>query len=91
MKIMVHELRFENKVIGYRVTDTGFNRAFDMPIELLDYAYETYFKNLTMVYGFPFNCMLDGDYYITESDCRLRVRELSDKGDVDSLISYWGL
>lgn len=91
MRVRVHELRFENKVIGYRVTDQGFNKAYDMSVELFDYAYEKYFKNLTMVYGFPFNCMLDGDYYVTESDCRLRVREIADESGVESLISYWGI
>lgn len=91
MRIRIHELRYENKVIGYRLSDTGFNKFFDMPIELLEYAYEKYFKNLTMVYGFPYNCVLIDDYYTTEGDSRYHVRELSSTEDIDSLISYLGV
>lgn len=95
MSIRVQELRYEEKVIGYRLSYPGMiGMSYDISIDLFDYAYKNYLMSSFINYGRSIDCIIDGDYYVSMSDLSsggMKNRELVDELAVDGLMSRVGI
>ena len=91
VKYYIHELRYEGKIIGYRVSNRSGRVSFDMPTTFLTYLFENHFNYVIIALGFPIECMLVDDVFISSQDNYMNPIEVESEFDIAKFLHENGV
>lgn len=87
VKWYIHELRYDGKVIGYRVSNRSGRSSIDIPSSFLPYLFENYFNYVIIALGFSIECKLINDVYVSSQDAYMNAIEAECERDIDNFLN----